>query len=307
MTKTQTKFYFLSVLLLSVIIYIFFLLVYFVSFLDVAIFFKLLIWLFLSVVLAITISYAYIVTSSTISDAMTTLRRMSRVENLSHPLILRLSSEAPGTYHHSINVSNLAHKAAKAINADTLLARVSSYYHDIGKLSNPKVFIENQSGDEIPDEENSSWIRNNAKLIISHVEQGVKIAKDNNLPDDIVQVIGEHHGTTRALYFYEKAREHKLKIKKIDFSYHGPIPQSRESAIVMLCDCVEAAARAIQPINKDLINQLVNNTIEEKVKEGQLKRSNLNEEDLLKIKSSLVDTLINIYHQRISYKNNGEN
>lgn len=302
MIRVQKNFFILAITFLTVIFFIFFLIVYFSTFLSLFIVFKLIIWLFLAFILAGIVSYSYALTSSAIADYLATLRIMSRAENLSHPLMLRLSSEAPGTFHHSLNVSNLAHKSAKAIGMDSLLVRVASYYHDLGKLNDPKVFIENQTESEIPSEENSGWIRNNAKKIILHVEQGVKIARDAKLPDEIIQIIAEHHGTTQATYFYERAREQKLKIRKIDFSYHGPIPQSRESAIVMLSDCVEAAARAIQPINRNLINQLVNQTIEEKIKEGQLKRSNLSDHDLLAISHSLKETLISIYHQRIDYK-----
>lgn len=307
MTKKQTKFLYLSIFLLSVLIFIFFLIIHFLSYISIDIIYKLIIFYIFSMILAAIVTYAYTLTSSAISDAMATLRRLSRAENLSNPLMLRLSAEAPGTYHHSMNVSNLAQRAAKSVGADSLLVRIAAYYHDIGKLADPKIFVENQSQNEIPHEEDGPWIRNNVKKILAHAADGVKIAKEAGLPEEITSIISEHHGTTRALYFFERAKERGLKIRKTDFSYSGPKPQSKESAIIMLADCVEAAARAQKDISKDSINALVKSTIEEKMKEGQLSRSNFSDEDLLRIKESLSDTLLTIYHQRISYDKDARN
>ncbi len=308
MKQTKTKFFLLSSAILSVIIFIFYFLSYFIVINVVSWPQKILLWLILSVILACAITIGYSITSSAIADAMTTLRRMLRADNLSHPLIMKLSSEAPGTYHHSINVSNLAQRAAKSIGADSLLVRTAAYYHDLGKLSDPKIFVENQSQKELLLEENSSmWIRSNAKKIISHVEKGVKIAKEAGLPDEIIDIIAEHHGSSRALYFYSRAQEKGLKIKKSDFSYSGPKPQSKESAIVMLADCVEASIRAKQPITKEIITQITSDIIEDKIKEEQLNLSGLSQRDLQTIKSSLIDTLNTIYHQRISYDTKDKN
>lgn len=304
MTRSQRKFFLSSVILLSLLIFIFLLITYFLTYLTLAFIFKLFILIALSILLGASITYAYTLTSSAISDAMTTLRRLSRAENLSNPLLLRLSSEAPGTYHHSMNVSNLAQRAAKAINVDSLLVRIAAYYHDIGKLSEPKIFVENQSQNEIPHEENGAWIRNNVKKILSHVKMGVKIAEEAGLPDEITELIAEHHGNSKALYFFEKAKERGLKTRKTDFSYPGPKPQSKESAIIMLADCVEAASRAQKDISRESISNLVRATIEEKLKEGQLSRANFSENEILKLKDSLTETLLTIYHQRISYEAN---
>lgn len=301
MTNSQKKFFYTSASLLSVLIFIFFIIIYSLSFVSLLIWLKLIIFLFLSILLAIIVTYAYTLTSSAISDAMTTLRRLSRAENLSNPLMLRLSTEAPGTYHHSMNVSNLAQRAAKAIGADSLLVRIAAYYHDIGKLKDPKIFIENQNRNEIPHDENGPWIRNNVKKILSHVDEGIKIAREAGLPDEITSIIAEHHGNTKALYFFEKAKEKGLKIRKTDFSYSGPKPQSRESAIVMLADCVEAAARAQKDISRQGITDLIRSTVDEKIKEGQLSRSNLTDNEISSVVDSLRDTLLTIYHQRISY------
>jgi len=239
----------------------------------------------------------------TLSDAMATLRRMLRIENLSSPLLLRLSGEAPGTYHHSLNVSALANKAAKAIGADSLLIRTAAYYHDIGKLSNPKFFIENQSEEEISSEEEGSDLKESSEAIIAHVENGVKLAEESNLPDEIINLIREHHGNMPALYFYAKAKEKGLKVKKTDFRYKGPRPSSRESAILMLADCVEATVKATSNLTPDRIFIIVNNAITERESDNQFKNSGLIKGDLEKISESLFSTIKSIYHQRIEYKN----
>lgn len=237
-----------------------------------------------------------------LAEAMATLRRMLRIENLSNPLLMKLSAEAPGTYHHSLNVSALAQKAAKAIGADSLIVRTAAYYHDIGKLENPTIYVENQSGIEIPTAEDAETIRKNAEAIISHVQSGIKIARTYNLPEEIVDMIAEHHGTTKALYFYGKAKEKGLKIKKTDFKYPGPIPQSKESAIIMLSDCVEATTRSMSNLNSEQINDVVDRTIEERKIENQFKNSNLSEKELETIAKVLKENLRSIYHQRIEYK-----
>lgn len=259
--------------------------------------------LFLSLVVAIGIS----IFNPVFADAMITLRRMLRIESLSNPLLLRLSSEAPGTYHHSLNVSNLAQKAAKAIGADSLIVRTAAYYHDIGKLTEPTLYVENQSGIEVPTSEDAESIRKNANAIIAHAENGVKIAQKASLPQEIIDLIREHHGTTRALYFYVIAKERGLKIKKTDFRYDGPAPNSKESAILMLADCVEATARATSSLTPEKIKVIVETTIEDRLNEKQFRNSQLNEMDFAKIKSSLEETLLSIYHQRIEYKRDDKN
>ncbi len=227
------------------------------------------------------------------------LRQMYRFESLSHPLLLRLSYEAPGTYHHSINVSILSQKAAKAIGADALLVRLGAYYHDIGKLEIPTQYIENQSGAEIPHTEDAESIRKDANKIISHVKQGIEIAEENHLPAEVINLISEHHGTTRVLYFYELAKEKGLNIKKTDFKYSGPTPQSKEAVILMLADSCEAAARAVSNLSKEGIAELVSNAIEDKISEHQIENSGISQNDLTKVKDSLIETLSSIYHQRM--------
>jgi cyclic-di-AMP phosphodiesterase PgpH len=237
-----------------------------------------------------------------VGEAMATLKRMLRVESLSNPLLLKLSSEAPGTYHHSLNVSTLAQNVARAVGADTLLIRTAAYYHDLGKLTNPLSFVENQSGSEVPTELEADSIRDNAKKIIAHVEDGVKMATNANLPSNIVDLIREHHGTTRAIYFYQLAKEKGLKIKKTDFRYAGPTPRSKESAILMLSDCVEAIARSNPLLTNNDIKNIVKKTIDERIEDKQFKQVGFSNEEIKKISNSLEETLLSIYHQRLEYK-----
>jgi len=238
----------------------------------------------------------------TLSDAMITLRRLMRAENLSNPLLMKLSTTAPGTYHHSLNVSTLAQKAAKMIKADSLLVRTAAYYHDIGKIENPEIFVENITDSEIDLNDETIDIKKNAEEIISHVEKGVEIAQKNNLPDEIINLIKEHHGTTYALYFFSKAKENGLKIEKTDYRYKGPIPQSKESVILMLSDCVEAITRSTKDLDAKKIKDIVKNTIEDKINDKQISGSDISNSELNKIGISLENTLISIYHQRIQYK-----
>lgn len=302
MEKQSTKYVYLLSLLLAAFIFLINLISdYIVVLTEPAYHIKILIYLIDALFLGTAISIGLFVINPTLSQAMATLRRMLRVENLSNPLLSKLSSEAPGTYHHSLNVSTLAQKAAKAIGADPLLVRTAAYYHDIGKLDNPFSFVENQSGGEVPTSEDSESIRKNARIIIAHVDKGAALAKKYDLPAEIIDMIREHHGTTRALYFYRIAKEKGFKIKKTDFRYLGTIPQSRESAILMISDCVEAWTRAYPFLTKQRIKEIVSNTIDERLKENQFRGANLTKSDLTKIARSLEETLLAIYHHRIDY------
>ncbi len=255
--------------------------------------------LIVSFLLGILINSGFFLFIPIFKDSVMALRQMYRFESLSHPLLMRLSYEAPGTYHHSINVSILSQKAAKSIGCDALLVRLGAYYHDIGKLESPAQYIENQSGAEIPHSEDAESIRKDASKIISHVKKGVEIAIENHLPEEVINLISEHHGTTRVLYFYERAKEKGLKIKKTDFKYFGPTPQSKEAVILMLSDSCEAAARAIPNLTQEGMAELVNNAMDDKASEGQFENSGISQNDLLKIKESLIETLGSIYHQRM--------
>lgn len=253
-----------------------------------------------AVIGALCILLAISASTPILNDFLVTMRRLLRFDNLSNPVLLKLSLLAPGTYHHSINVSNLAQAAAKSVSCDSLLVRVAAYYHDIGKLEYPESFIENQTDDEriqpIIDPKKA------AQRIIAHVQDGLKIARHNNLSEEICDLINEHHGTTLVNYFFDLAKSDNLKSQREDFRYPGPKPSSKESGILMLADCVEAAARSIKNINSQDITNIVNRIIVEKVEDSQLDNSGLSEIDLKKIKNSLIKTLEVIYHRRTLQK-----
>jgi len=249
--------------------------------------------------LAITLMLSWL--SPIFTDWIIILRKLLRYDSLSHPLIQRLSYEAPGTYHHSINVSNLGQEAAKSISCDALLVRIAAYYHDIGKLTAPLRFVENQAGYEIPHNLQAEAIQKNVNEIIDHVRDGVAIARSYDLPESIVNMIKEHHGTTKVVYFFELAKEKGLKIKKTDFKYAGPVPQTKESAILMLADSIEAATRALPELNDQNVDQIIKNVFSDKITEGQFKLCRLSERELSKLKRSFSMTIKSIYHQRIAY------
>ena len=219
------------------------------------------------------------------------------------PLLKRLLIEAPGTYHHSILVGNLAEAAADAIGADSLLVRVGAYYHDVGKLRRPYFFVENQITDDNPHEKLAPSL--STLIITSHVRDGVELAKTYGVPSCVIDIIEQHHGTDLIRYFYQQASEQvqdeKESVAKTDFSYPGPKPQSKEAALVMLADSVEAAARAIGQPSSARLEVLVNNILKERLEWGQLDETNLTLRDLDKIKAAFLKVLGGIFHHRIKY------
>lgn len=257
-----------------------------------------------SLLAALIISIVVIYTTPVIKDFLATYRTLLRLESLSHPLLMRLSTEAPGTYNHSLMVANLANKAAKAIGADSLLARVGGYYHDIGKLIDASLFIENQGGSDNIHEQMDSP-QKSAKMIINHVKEGVKLAKEYKLPDELIALIAEHHGTTTLSYFYEKAREKNSHLTKTGFRYPGPKIMSREAAILMLADAIEAKIRLIKDVNPKIIHSIVEEIINARLDSKQLELSGLSAGDINRIKDSFVETLGVIFHQRIDYPKTG--
>jgi len=246
---------------------------------------------------AVAIILAFSIATPLVNEFLVTLRRLLRLDNLSNPLLLKLSLSAPGTYHHSINVSNLGQKAAKAIGADSLLIRVAAYYHDIGKLENPEFYIENQT------EEDRKTIvktpKQSAKIIISHVQKGLKTARANNLTDDICDLIAEHHGTMLVGYFFEIAKNEDGATLRDDFRYPGPKPSSKEAGILMIADSAEAGVRSLSEIKNGDIEKTVIQVITERINEGQLENSGLSEKEIKKIELSIIDTLKVVYHRRI--------
>jgi putative nucleotidyltransferase with HDIG domain len=235
---------------------------------------------------------------------VTTPIRLLELANPNHPLLRELMQNAPGTYNHSIMTGNLAEAAAEAIGANSTLARVGGYFHDIGKLRRPLFFVENQVGGENPHDKTSPAL---SRLIISsHVKDGVEIAREHRLPDELVDIIAQHHGTSLIKYFYDKAvREGNGDVDEHSFRYLEERPTSREAAIVMLADSVEAAARTLSRPTPNRVEQLVKSIIRAKLDDGQLDLSNLTLRDLDKIAASFCRMLAGFYHLRVDYASEG--
>lgn len=234
-------------------------------------------------------------------DEVTTLKLLE-LSNPNNPLLKRLLMEAPGTYHHSMLVANLAEMAAEEIGVNSVIVRIGSYYHDIGKTERPYFFGENQMGGDNP--HNNIPANLSTMIIKSHVNDGLELAKKHKLPKVIQDIIIEHHGKTLVKYFYYTMKnnaENPDEIKESDYRYEGPIPSSMESGIVMLSDSVEAAVRSIKEPTKKKINEMVNSIIDDKVSSGQLNDCNLTLKDIEKIRACFITALNGIYHQRIEY------
>jgi putative nucleotidyltransferase with HDIG domain len=214
-------------------------------------------------------------------------------------LLKELSNRAPGTFHHSLNVANLAEASANEIGANAMLIRVGALYHDIGKMNNPTYFTENQSTGINPHDELSS--KESAKIIIDHRLNGIEIAKKYNLPDRVIDFIRTHHGTSLVYYFYmkEKATNENVDIK--DFTYPGPTPFSKETAILMMCDSVEAASKSLKEPTSTKINDFVENIINKQMESGQFLNADITFKEIQSIKKVLKSKLANIYHLRIEY------
>ncbi len=214
-------------------------------------------------------------------------------------LLKELSNKAPGTFHHSLNVANLAESCANEVGANAMLIRVGALYHDIGKMKNPTYFIENQSTGINPHDELSS--KESARIIIEHVIAGIEIAKKYNLPDRVIDFIRTHHGTSMVYYFYIKEKELEQGADKSDFSYPGPKPFSKETAILMMCDSVEAASKSLKEPTSTKIDSFVENNINKQIDEGQFLNANITFKEIQSIKKVLKHKLANIYHLRIEY------
>jgi cyclic-di-AMP phosphodiesterase PgpH len=218
------------------------------------------------------------------------------------PLLKRLSIEAPGTYAHTINVVNLSEAAANAIGANGLLCRVGVYYHDVGKMLKPQYFIENQPGGRNPHDKLKP--ATSAAIVREHVTEGLRLARDANLPDVLLDFIPEHHGTQDISFFLEKAKEELEEGEELDletFRYPGPRPRSRETAIVMLADSVESATRTVQDPTPERIRALIDTIVEGKIRARQLDEAPLTLKDIGEIKEAFLKVLSGLYHQRIDY------
>lgn len=227
--------------------------------------------------------------------------RLLELSDMNHVLLRQLALNAPGTYQHSMIVGNLAEAACETIHANALLARVGSYYHDVGKITKPEYFAENQSFNENPHDKLSPKM--SALVIASHVKEGLKLAVQEGLPPVIVDFVAQHHGTTSISFFYKKMKEQNpdARIDLEDFSYPGPKPATRETAVVMLADACEGAVRSLQEPTATRIRQVVEKVIHERLIGGQLDQSNLTFRDLEKIRESFLPLLVSVHHHRVKY------
>ncbi len=250
---------------------------------------------------------------------ITTSYQLLELANPTQPLLRRLLLEAPGTYHHSLMVGNLAEQAAEAIDADALVTRVAAYYHDVGKLYDPGAFIENQAGGEnIHDQLAPS---ESAAIIMGHVARGIDIAYQYKLPKALIPYIPQHHGTSLMGYFYAKARQIAVedaglapsseaarevgdKVDERRFRHAGPKPQTREAAILMLADSVEASVRSLASHDEPAIRSMVSRIISDRLIDGQFDECDLTLRDLDRIRESFIEQLLAMYHRRIAYPTN---
>ena len=247
-----------------------------------------------------------------------TVFQLLELANPSQPLLRRLLVETPGTYHHSLMVGNLAERAAEAIGADPLVTRVSAYYHDVGKLSNPLAFIENQAGGENIHDELEPEV--SAQVLKQHVADGIDTAYAAKLPKALIAYIPQHHGTAIMSYFFARAKERAAEpygglstaegkkaaaaVDERKFRHVGPKPQTREAALIMLADGVEASVRSLASRDQPAIHAMVTRIIDERISDGQFDECELTLRDLERIKTAFVEQLLGMYHTRIAYPQN---
>lgn len=225
--------------------------------------------------------------------------RLIELSNPNHPLLKKILTETPGTYHHSLMVANLAEAACEAIGANGLLARVSCYYHDVGKTKRPGFFIENQMNgynphDNLPPEASRD-------IIIAHAEDGAKILQKHKLPKEIIDVASQHHGTSFLKFFYYKAKETNENLSEESFRYPGPKPQTKEIAIISVADSVEAAVRSMKEPNAEKIQKLIQSIIKDKILDGQFDECDLSLREIKKMEESFCSTMNGTFHSRIEY------
>lgn len=235
-------------------------------------------------------------------DILTDMRLME-LSNAENPLLQQLAIQTPGTNHHSFMVAVLAEEASKAIGANALLARTGSLYHDIGKLAAPNMYIENQKGGPNPHDKVGPL--DSVRIITGHVRRGIQMANEADLPQQLIDFIPQHHGTRILAYFYHKAKAQAEMVGETvnmeDFRYPGPRPQSREAVILMLADGAEASVRSLDDPSPENIRAIIKKIVDSVVADGQLDESSVTMRELTMIRESLINTLINVYHQRISY------
>jgi hypothetical protein len=252
--------------------------------------------------LATSLALAAFFALSSLLDVITPFQLME-LSRPTHPLFRQLLLKAPGTYHHTLLVANMAEEAAVRIGADGLLARVGTYYHDIGKTARPFFFTENRVGNVNPHERLDPYT--SAQIIMGHVSDGLDLARKHRLPSAIAAFIPEHHGTGMVLAFYrialKEAGDDANSVRKEDFTYPGPKPQSRETAILMLADSSEARVRSAEPDSIEEIDQIISDTIRGKRDDGQLDESDLTLRDLKEIRAAFLSVLKGVFHPRVKY------
>ncbi len=230
--------------------------------------------------------------------------RLLELANMNNKLLQELSLKAPGTYQHSILLANIAEAAAKKIGANSLLTRVGAYYHDIGKMCKPEYFIENQRmGEE--NKHNKLTAKMSSIILTNHVKDGVKLAEEHNLPKPLIDFITEHHGTKLMTFFYNKAlaaAEEGEEVFESDYRYSGPNPRSKETAILMIADAVEAAARTLKPpVSAGKLQNLVRKIVKSLVDDNQLVDANLTFKELSEVSKSFLESLAAMFHTRVDY------
>ena len=231
-------------------------------------------------------------------DILTDIKLLE-LSDFSHTLLKQLLLVAPGTFHHSIMVGALAESGAEAVGANATFARIASYYHDIGKMKLPTFFVENQKGGENPHDKIKASL--SALIITSHTKDGYILGKQNKLPREILNVILEHHGTTLVQYFYYKALENGENVLESDFRYSGPKPKTKESAIILLADTIEAAVRSSEDKSREGLENLIRYLIRYKIDDNQLSDADLTLGEIEKVTQAFLNTLQGAYHERIKY------
>jgi putative nucleotidyltransferase with HDIG domain len=225
--------------------------------------------------------------------------KLLELGDLSQPLLRRLSVSAPGTFHHSMMVATLSEQATEAIGGNHVLARVASYYHDIGKMKRPQFYVENQADGVNPHNNLSSTL--STLIITSHTKDGDEMGREYNLPKEIRDIMYEHQGTTLLAYFYNKAKQSNPYLEESDFRYSGPKPKSKESAVIMLADSIEAAVRSLDEKTPVTIERMLRKIIGSKIEEQQLSDADLTFKEIEIIIQSFIKVLMSIHHVRIKY------
>ncbi|MGM9924818.1 MAG: HD family phosphohydrolase [Bacillus sp. (in: firmicutes)] len=225
--------------------------------------------------------------------------KLIELSNPNHPLLRKILMEAPGTYHHSVMVANLAEAACEAIGANGLIARVGCYYHDLGKTKRPQFFIENQMNIDNPHDKLSP--ATSRDIIIDHVKDGVKILQKHKMPKEVVDIAAQHHGTTLLKFFYYKEKEMNPDVKEEDYRYPGPKPQSKESAVISVADSVEAAVRSMKQPTREKIESLVKSIIHDRLNDEQFSECDITIKELTIVERTFCETLNGIFHSRIEY------